>query len=368
MGYDWAMKSGYAMNWVAAGILVFLAGCKGSDTPVSDGDWSKMQPITPRGYVCYRASGPIVVDGRGNEPAWAPVPWTERFMDIEGDRKPAPRFATRAKMLWDDEYLYVLAELEEPHVWGMITKKNEVIFYDNDFEVFIDPDGDHLNYYEYEMNALNTIWELTLVKPYRDGGPAILGTNLEGLKSAVYVNGTLNDPKDTDKGWSVEIAFPWKALKRYAGSSHAPPKDGEQWRMNFSRVEWLVDIIDGKYRKVPKEMRPEDNWVWSPQGVVDMHRPERWGYVQFSTQASEELVADPTRGVRDRLMAVYYRQKEYFKAKGKYAASMQELGMKGEGIRLERTKEGYTASVSMDGGEQVHVREDSRVWEDAQRR
>src|SRR5207302_4948895 len=69
----------------------------------------------------------------------------------------------------------VFAELEEPHVWGTITRKNKVIFYDNDFEVFIDPDGDNHNYYEFEINALNTIWELTLVKPYRNGGPAKIG-------------------------------------------------------------------------------------------------------------------------------------------------------------------------------------------------
>src|SRR6185312_918912 len=246
-----------------------------------DSDWAKMKAVSPRGYVCYRASGPITVDGQADEAAWADAPWTEYFGDIEGSAKPAPRFRTRAKMLWDDEYLYVYAELQEPHVWGTITKKNEVIFRDNDFEVFINPEGSNHNYYEYEMNALNTIWELTLDRPYRDDGPVHLGTNLEGLKSAVHVNGTLNDPSDTDKGWSVEIAFPFKALAKYAKTAKCPPIDQEQWRIDFSRVEWVIDIIDGKYKKVPN--RPEDNWVWSPQGVVDMHRPERWGYVQFST-------------------------------------------------------------------------------------
>ena len=211
------------------------------------------------------------------------APWTEDFVDIEGSVKPAPRFRTRAKMLWDDQFLYVFAELEEPHVWGTLKKKNDIIFYDNDFEVFINAASDNHNYYEFEMNALNTIWELTLDKPYRDGGPAHHGTNLDGLKSAVHVDGTLNDSSDKDRGWSVEIAFPWKGLARYAPAGAAPPKDGRQWRLGFSRVEWLVNIVDGKYQKVPREQHPEDNWVWSPQGVIDMHRPERWGYVQFST-------------------------------------------------------------------------------------
>ena len=67
------------------------------------------------------------------------------------------------------------------------------------------------------MNAFNTIWELTLPTPYMDGGRARLGTNLDGLRSAVHVRGPLNDPTDTDSGWSVEIAFPWDGLKGYAG-------------------------------------------------------------------------------------------------------------------------------------------------------
>jgi hypothetical protein len=49
--------------------------------------------------------------------------------------------------------------------------------------------------------------------------------------------------------------------------------------MNFSRVEWQIEAGGHQYRKVPG--KPEDNWVWSPQGVVNMHVPERWGYVQF---------------------------------------------------------------------------------------
>jgi len=128
-------------------------------------DWAKMKVILPRGYVCQRASGAIVIDGKIDDSAWKDAEWSADFVDIEGAAKPAPRFRTRMKMLWDDEYLYIAAELLEPHVCATITKKNAVIFYDNDFEVFIDPDGDNHNYHEFEMNALNTIWELDLVKP-----------------------------------------------------------------------------------------------------------------------------------------------------------------------------------------------------------
>ncbi|MFN3684859.1 MAG: carbohydrate-binding family 9-like protein, partial [Fimbriimonadaceae bacterium] len=130
-------------------------------------------PSLPREYLCFRAPGEIRIDGRLNDPAWATAPWTEDFVDIEGDKRPKPRHRTRAKMLWDDRFLYIAAELEEPHVWATLTRRDSVIFQDNDFEVFLDPDGDTHQYYELEMNALNTLWDLMLIKPYRDGGPAV---------------------------------------------------------------------------------------------------------------------------------------------------------------------------------------------------
>jgi hypothetical protein len=232
----------------------------------------------PLHYTCYRAASPIRIDGKIDDPAWSRAPWTAAFVDIEGDAKPKPRFRTRAKMLWDDRNLYIAAELEEPHVWATLTQHDSVIFHDNDFEVFLNPSGDSRNYFEFEINALNTSWDLFLPKPYREGGKADNSWDIPGLQTAVAVDGTLNDPSDRDRGWTVEIAIPWTAY-----ASRAPvrrPAPGEEWRVNFSRVEWQVDTTGGRYTKGAG--RREDNWVWSPQGVVDMHIPARWGYVRFA--------------------------------------------------------------------------------------
>lgn len=238
---------------------------------------------TPKEYVCHRTAGKINVDGKLDESSWRNAPATDAFVNIEGDLKPLPRFTTRAKMLWDDQYFYIGAEMDEPHVWGTLTKRDSVIFHDNDFEAFIDPNGDRDEYYELEINALNTVWDLFLPKPYRDGGKAQNSWDIAGLKTAVKVSGTLNNPNDKDTGWSVEMAIPWKALGEFAHKP-APPADGDEWRVNFSRVEWRHEIVDGKYLKIAGAK--EDNWVWSPQGVVDMHRPEMWGRVQFSTKVA----------------------------------------------------------------------------------
>src|SRR5271167_88100 len=92
-------------------------------------------PIEPRGYVCYRAEKPPVIDGKLNDRVWDAAPWSEDFVDIEGAKKPRPRQRTRMKMLWDDRCLYIGARLDETHVWGTLTRHDAVIFQDNDFEV-----------------------------------------------------------------------------------------------------------------------------------------------------------------------------------------------------------------------------------------
>ena len=232
----------------------------------------------PKRYTCHRADGSIKIDGRIDDAAWAKAPWTDWFVDIEGSSKPKPRFRTRAKLLWDNDYLYVAAELEEPHVWATLTQHDSVIFHDNDFEVFLNPSGDGHNYFEFEINALNTSWDLFLPKPYREGGKADNSWEIPGLRTAVFVRGTLNDPRDRDHGWTVEIAFPWAAFASRAPVVRPQPRD--EWHVNFSRVEWRTTVTDGRYVKLPGEK--EDNWAWSPQGVINMHVPDRWGIVRFS--------------------------------------------------------------------------------------
>lgn len=336
-------------------------------------DWKRMKPQVPRSYVAARAAEAPVIDGSLADAAWEATPWTDAFVDIEGDIRPAPTHRTRAKMLWDDRCFYVAAQLDEPHVWATIRDHDAVIFHDNDFEVFVDPDGDNHHYYEFELNALNTGWDLFLAKPYKDGGKAEDAFELAGLRTAVAVQGTLNDPSDTDEGWSVEIAIPWAAFDRPAGRAAVAPQPGERWRVGFSRVEWQTTIEDGRYVKVPN--RPENNWIWSAQGIVDMHRPERWGSVVFSPAGSTldaPPAPDPDQPIRDLLMEVYHRQRSYQGTHGSWAYELGPLGMEPaawEAIGVEpvitRTPEGYTATLAIErDGAAVgvwRVEQDSRL-------
>jgi len=221
----------------------------------------------PKSYDCHRAKKPLTIDGKLDDPAWKKAQWSDDFVDIEGDAKPKPRFLTRMKMLWDSTYLYVGAELEEPDIKAKLTQHDSVIFHDNDFEVFLKPPTGTPGYFEFEINALNTSWDLYLNKPYREHGKADNSWDIPGLKTAVALNGTMNDSTDTDHGWTVEIAIPWTSFTSRLPVE--PPKKGTEWRVNFSRVEWKAGQ--------PKE----DNWVWSPQGVINMHVPDKWGYLHF---------------------------------------------------------------------------------------
>ena len=97
---------------VLLGFITVTAGGAGADGLAKD------SVPAPKGYVCYRAAASIRIDGRIDDDAWKTAPWTDFFVDIQGDARPRPRFQTRAKMLWDDTYFYVAALLEEPHVGG----------------------------------------------------------------------------------------------------------------------------------------------------------------------------------------------------------------------------------------------------------
>jgi hypothetical protein len=140
------------------------------------------------------------------------------------------------------------------------------------------------------------------------------------------------------------------AVERTEGVSGVamPPRDGDQWRINFSRVEWDVEIADGNYRKV--KGKPEHNWVWSRQGVIDMHRPERWGYIQFSTAkpGSAKFRPDPDWPIRDLLHRAYYAQRIHHRKDGHYATTIGDLGLEGEEARklkIEAFRSGFEVTA-----------------------
>jgi len=257
-------------------------------------------------YICYRTPVPITIDGNLDKTAWQQAPSSPRFVDMISGLPGF--FGTHASLLWDDKALYVAFRVEEPFVEAKLTQRDATIFQENDVEVFIDG-GDC--YYEFEINALNTVYEVFFIwkdsyhrfdpgefnvhtrQAYTFGGNhdrdtitfwhgnhprglrwAFTDWDFPGLQSAVNVQGTLNDNRDIDRGWTVEIAFPWFGMACLADGRTLPPKDGDIWRLFL-----------GRFGRLPMGNTLAGTAMsWSVMGDPDNHIPERFTPIVFSQQ------------------------------------------------------------------------------------
>lgn len=229
-----------------------------------------LKPLAPLPqYICNYTDQQIIIDGMPDEKVWQTAPFTERFINMVDGKE--MKYMTRAKMLWDDTNLYVSFIIEEEDIRGILTGRDTFVWYDNDIEIFFDPDGNSQDYLEYEMNALNTVYDIHWNKVLWRDSAAVwdIGWNFTGLLNAVQYQGTLNNPQDIDKSWTVELAFPWISFVQYANMP-LPPKVGDKWRIDFYRAEYT-------------DRRNKDctHYSWSVHGKVNMHMPERFGVVTF---------------------------------------------------------------------------------------
>ncbi|MFM1768905.1 MAG: hypothetical protein RJA22_1434 [Verrucomicrobiota bacterium] len=262
-------------------------------------------------YTAYRTDQPLRIDGRLDEAAWRHAPTSPRFVDIlTGGRT---LHDTRAMVLWDATNLYVGFRVEEPLVRAKYTNHNDPIYYDNDVEVFI---AGRDAYYEFEVNAFNTCYEVFFIwaEAYERGGfaqaPEFARNQLKafngvgftnhprggrlgqfhwtypGKQTAVHIDGTVNKDDDRDRGWTVELAFPWAGLEWLAKAEQRalPPREGDVWRMDFSRFN--------TYKEAPPA-QDSGGWVWTRHGIWDSHIPECFAHVRFTSTNVLTLPAAP---------------------------------------------------------------------------
>ncbi|MBN2070580.1 MAG: carbohydrate-binding family 9-like protein [Candidatus Krumholzibacteriota bacterium] len=323
-----------------AATAAVLAGCSNEkpqerNNRVSDEEFPCPSiEYSPKRYICRFSDAPLVIDGKIDDPAWL-QPWTEwthDFADIEGEEKTFNGSRTRAKMMWDDHYFYIAIEIVEPAVWATVTRRDGDVYMDNDVEIYIDPDGDTHEYYELGINAFGTVRDIFMVKPYRDGGPALLSWDIEGLESAVHVDGTINDPGNRDRGWTVEVAIPWAVLGESAHKK-VPPDDGDIWAVNLSRANYDLVTEDGKYVKSTDAETamavPERLTSWSAQGISNMHYPEMWGLVKFSVMTgfhgSQSFRPGSDEQARWLLRKIYYSERSSYIQYGSYTSDLSAL-------------------------------------------
>ena len=226
--------------------------------------------------TCMKIDRDIVLSGKLDDPLWAQA----EVVPLVGanDGKPM-RFAATARMLYNDRYLYVGFTCEDTYIWGTYLKQDDPLYMEEVVEIFISPTGLLRNYYEIEVNPLNTFTDSVVL----NGRPRdnsrwenfhnLFAYNMQGLLTRTHVDGELNKP-GAGKSWSVEVAIPFAAL---IGPETATPKPGAKWRMNLFRVD------------VPEKDQVEF-YAWSPiMEPNDLHRPWRFGTVVFS-EAKAKIV------------------------------------------------------------------------------
>jgi hypothetical protein len=214
-------------------------------------------------YEVLRASSPVRVDGRPDEPAWGAAPGVGPFLR-NGDGAAAPR-ATEAKVLYDDRFLYFSFRVEDENVWATMRRRDQHLWHEEVVEVFLQADTRVPNYIELEVNPLGTMLDIYLLDrrqnlPYESWNSA-------GLRWAARVDGKV-DGRPGDRGWTCEIALP---LADVVTAPRLPPRPGDRWRMNLFRVE----------------SRPARlGLAWSPTMEGDFHVPSKFGEIVFSGRSA----------------------------------------------------------------------------------
>jgi hypothetical protein len=212
-------------------------------------------------YQVHRATSPVEIDGTLDEAAWkraAPVPF-----QFPWDKQTGVKQQTTAQMLWDDKYLYIAWVADDTDIVAHYGSPDDPTYLDDAVELFINPDPSQSYYYGLEINARATIYDYLYVYPKL----LVKRVNFEGVKIASYLRGTMNVRGDTDKGWVIELAIPWRNFTEL--TSKLPPAPGAAWTANLNR--WDGVEPDRRLSQWSDSGRPEP----SP------HNPERFGRLLF---------------------------------------------------------------------------------------
>ncbi len=239
-----------------------------------------LQPIraqTIREYVVRKIHQPVTIDGKLDE--WNGAEWTEKFVRYaDGGQAGLP---TRAKILWDENFLYIGFMCTDPDVWATMTERDSHLWNEEVVEIFCDPDGDGNNYFELQVNPLETVLDLYLDKAYYRGGQAHFEWDMKNFCAAVHVDGNINDQDKPDNQWTCEAAVPFAEMAFLAPDVDLPPKHDDRWRLLLARYDYE---------------RSGDGTVeitaWNQTDSRGFHVPEKFGRIIFSA----EPVHVPTYG------------------------------------------------------------------------
>ncbi len=190
-------------------------------------------------FECRWTEEPITLDGAADEPAWQRAELIDNFYLpwLRENRRP-PKTKTAARLLWDRQYLYFFADLEDTDLYADVTEHDGQTWNNDVFELFFKPSEDRAGYYEMQVNAAGTMMDMFLPRRGAGGFGRFAKDGDFHLEAKVRLRGTLNHWQDKDQGWSVEGRLPWRDFVRTGGR----PTVGEAWKFALCRYDYSVDF------------------------------------------------------------------------------------------------------------------------------
>ncbi len=192
------------------------------------------RPEATREAVCRRVSRPPKIDGKLDDACWADAVLIDKFPAFWESRPSGT--GTKARLLWDDDALYFSATMTDQELRSFGTKRNDHLWNGDVFELFLKPSAASPAYYEFQVNPRSVILEIPF--PRRGYSFEELAAKPPmGMEAVAIVDGTLDQPGDVDRGWTVEGRIPWSLFAPTGGR----PKPGDAWVFAMCRYDYGPD-------------------------------------------------------------------------------------------------------------------------------
>jgi uncharacterized repeat protein (TIGR03806 family) len=234
-------------------------------------------------FECRWTEKPLVIDGKADDAAWQQAQTIDHFY-LPWLKEPRPaRTKTKAKLLWDRDYLYFFADMEDADLYADVKEHDGMTWFNDVFELFFKPADDKPGYYEFQVNAAGTVMDMFLPRRGAGGYQRFIKDGAFHVEAKVHLRGTLNKWQDKDEGWSVEGKIPWADFLRTGGR----PERGERWKFALCRYDYSV-AFEGPELSTSAPLKGK--------GQPDFHHFEDYATLRF---VGPEKNAGP--GLRQRL-------------------------------------------------------------------
>src|SRR5437016_9698719 len=165
------------------------------------GDGVAPAPTTTTTATAARATHPVVIDGRDDDDVWRSAPAITQFREFQPRENGDPRFATEAKVAYDDRNLYVFIRAFDPHPDSILKllARRDVRAATDQLKIMVDSYHDRRSGFEFAVNPAGVKRDYAM---YND-------SQEDDAWDAVWDVGTQVD----SLGWRAEFQIPLSQLR-----------------------------------------------------------------------------------------------------------------------------------------------------------